>query len=251
MDKFRVDYYKNEFGIEYVYCKDSRLSYLEHNHVSVYTIILMLSGEVLLKKQNIYYEFETSMCFIINPYEAHSISLKSSSYNMISICINKTLVDNCYLEKIESIIRNDLEYLTCKNIINYEQNILLISELKKLYLCDNNKLMEKNINLLACYIEDNPEVELNINTMSEKTYISKYHLIRQFKKEVGLTPHKFQIQNRVRKAQHILNNNYSITEAALMTGFYDESHFIRHFKNIVKITPTDYKKAYIKLPAKK
>ena len=170
---------------------------------------------------------------------------------MISICINKTLVDNCYLEKMELIIRNDLEYLTSENIINYEQNILLISELKKLYLCDNNKLIEKNIYLLACYIEDNPEVELNINTMSEKTYISKYHLIRQFKKEVGLTPHKFQIQNRVRKAQHILNNNYSITEAALMTGFYDESHFIRHFKNIMRITPTDYKKAYIKLPAKK
>lgn len=86
--------------------------------------------------------------------------------------------------------------------------------------------------------------------MSEKTNISKYHLIREFKKEVGLTPHKFQVQNRIRKSQHLINNKYSIIEAGLIAGFYDQSHFIRHFKNIVGITPTEYRKSYVNITKK-
>ncbi|WP_297425342.1 AraC family transcriptional regulator [Clostridium sp.] len=248
MDKPCVCYYKNEFGIEYVYCNGSELSYSEHNHVSVYTILLLLSGELLLKKQSINYELKPSIYHIIKPYTTHSISLKGSSYSMISVCINKILVENnSTIDNLKMIIGKDLEYFANTNIINYEQSRLLFSGLEKLYTRDNKNYMEKNINLLANYIEDNPELEINIDKMSEKTNISKYHLIRQFKKEIGLTPHKFQIQNRVRKAQRILNGNYSIIEAALMAGFYDESHFIRHFKNIMRITPTNYKESYIRL----
>lgn len=251
MDKSCVYYYKNDFGIEYVHCNGSRLSYSEHNHVSVYTILLILSGELILNKQGIDYELKQYNYDIIKPYEIHSIAIKSSSYSMISVCINKTLVENCKINNLRMIISKDLEYFININVINYEQNRLLFCGLKKLYIRDNKNSMEKTIYSLASYIEDNPEVEINIDKMSEKTHISKYHLIRRFKKEIGLTPHKFQIQNRVRKAQHVLNCVDSITEAALMAGFYDESHFIRHFKNIMKITPKDYKESYVKLKAKK
>ena len=251
MDKSWVRYYKNEFGIEYVHCNGSSVSYSEHNHVSVYTIILLLSGQVILNKQGIDYELKPSSYYIIKPYETHSIAIKSSSYSMLSICINKTLIQNCTVNNLKVIIEKDLEHFINMNVINYEQSRLIFSGLKKLYTRENKNFIEKNMNLLADYIEDNPEVDINIDTISEKTHISKYHLIRKFKKEIGLTPHKFQIQNRVRKAQRVLNGNYSIIEAALMAGFYDESHFIRNFKNILRITPTDYKESYIKLPIKK
>lgn len=211
----------------------------------------MLSGELILNKQSIDYELKQYNYDIIKPYEIHSIALKSSSYSMISVCINKTLVENCKIDNLTEIMSKDLEYFINMNVITNEQIRLLFCGLKKLYIRDNKNFMGKTMNSLSSYIENNPEVEINIDTMSEKTHISKYHLIRQFKKQVGLTPHKFQIQNRVRKAQHVLNYVDSITEAALMAGFYDDSHFIRHFKNIMKITPTDYKESYIKLPIKK
>ena len=74
-------------------------------------------------------------------------------------------------------------------------------------------------------------------------YISQYHFIRSFKKQIGLTPHQFKMQNRIRKAQRLLRENKAITEVALIMGFCDQSHFNKWFKRIVGITPSQYIKA--------
>ena len=68
----------------------------------------------------------------------------------------------------------------------------------------------------------------------------RIYLIRKCKRNFGLTPHKFHLQNRIRKAQTLLFTNKSVTEASMDTGFYDQSHFDRAFKNIVGISPTEY-----------
>lgn len=39
----------------------------------------------------------------------------------------------------------------------------------------------------------------------------------------------------------LLSQNKSITEVALITGFCDQSHFIKHFEKQVGLTPTAYK----------
>ena len=70
-----------------------------------------------------------------------------------------------------------------------------------------------------------------------------HHFIRNFKQETGLTPHQFQLQNRIRKAQHLLSGSDTITEVAMTTGFCDQSHFIKQFEKIVGLTPSDYKLA--------
>lgn len=49
-----------------------------------------------------------------------------------------------------------------------------------------------------------------------------------------------QLQNRIRKAQRLLHQTDKITEVALDTGFCDQSHFIKQFKKIVRLTPSKY-----------
>lgn len=90
-------------------------------------------------------------------------------------------------------------------------------------------------------IERYPESKFSVEEMARAAFTSKYHFIRSFKKEVGLTPHQFQIQNRIRKAQRLLNRTETITEVALNTGFCDQSHFIKQFEKMVGLTPTAYK----------
>ncbi len=65
----------------------------------------------------------------------------------------------------------------------------------------------------------------------------KYRFIRSFKAEVELTPHQFQIQNRIRKAQRLIHEADTITEVALTTGFCDQSHFIKQFEKQVGLSP--------------
>jgi transcriptional regulator GlxA family with amidase domain len=70
----------------------------------------------------------------------------------------------------------------------------------------------------------------------------KITFIREFKRNIGLAPHHFQIQNRIRQAKHLLtqDDNVNITEVALATGFCDQSHFTKCFKRIVGLTPSQY-----------
>lgn len=82
-----------------------------------------------------------------------------------------------------------------------------------------------------------------IEEMAKDSNISLYHMIRQFKKAYGLTPHKFQIQCKVRKAQKLLQEDKSICEVTYESGFCDQSHLDRCFQKLVGLTPTEYKNA--------
>lgn len=90
-------------------------------------------------------------------------------------------------------------------------------------------------------ISDAPQKPFPIQAMAERIALSPYHMIRQFKASCGLTPHQFQIQCRVRKAQRLLEEGKSVTEAAYAAGFCDQSHFDRCFHKIVRLTPKEYK----------
>lgn len=96
-------------------------------------------------------------------------------------------------------------------------------------------------------ILDTPENTFLINDMAISIGISPYHMIRKFKRICGLTPHQFQIQCRVRRAQRLLEAGKSVTEAAYDTGFCDQSHFDRCFRKIVRLTPSEYKQAVKRL----
>lgn len=92
-------------------------------------------------------------------------------------------------------------------------------------------------------ILDAPENVLLIEDMAQSIGVSPYHMIRQFKTACGLTPHQFQIQCRIRKAQELLEEEKSVTEVAYATGFCDQSHFDRCFHKIVRLTPSEYKQS--------
>ena len=92
-------------------------------------------------------------------------------------------------------------------------------------------------------ILDQPENLYLIEEMSRDTNISPFHLIRKFKKMYGLTPHQFQIQCKVRKAQKLLEEEKSICEVTYDAGFCDQSHMDRCFQKIVGLTPKEYREA--------
>jgi len=73
---------------------------------------------------------------------------------------------------------------------------------------------------------------------SSKTFISN------FKKFYGLTPKKFCQMKLVNNSlsEIITFPDRSLTEIAINNGFYDQSHYIKHFKSFLDITPREYVK---------
>ena len=91
------------------------------------------------------------------------------------------------------------------------------------------------------YIESHFKMDISIEDLSRITGLSRFHLIRVFKNEVGIPPHAYLTQTRIRHAKTQLAKGLSIAETALDMGFTDQSHLTRHFKRITGITPGRYR----------
>lgn len=146
------------------------------------------------------------------------------------------------------IVRNGIKEEICAGnqfciLPNESHEIYPVTELYSMMvvcLKSENIECENNLQRLWETIIKEPQNEFMIEEMADMANVSQYHLIRIFKKAFGLTPHQFQIQCKVRKAQKILEKNKNIGDAVFEAGFYDESHLDRCFQKIVGLTPKQY-----------
>lgn len=82
---------------------------------------------------------------------------------------------------------------------------------------------------------------LTLDELATVASLSRYHFVRAFSRSFGMTPHAWQIDQRIQRARGLLDQGMSIADAALQLGFADQSHFQRAFKQRVAATPGEYR----------
>jgi AraC-like DNA-binding protein len=87
------------------------------------------------------------------------------------------------------------------------------------------------------YLDAHFGEDVAIDTLASIACLSPYHFIRVFTRQTGLTPHAWLMQLRARKAKELLALGLPIADAALQTGFADQSHLTKIFKRIMGYTP--------------
>lgn len=75
--------------------------------------------------------------------------------------------------------------------------------------------------------------------------LSKYYIVKLFKKEYGVPPHVYQTMLRVNFAEKELRRQRDLAAVAQDAGFYDQSHFTKTFRSHVGVTPEVYQKAHM------
>jgi AraC-like DNA-binding protein len=78
---------------------------------------------------------------------------------------------------------------------------------------------------------------LTLEELARIANLSRFYLIRVFRKEFGLPPHAYQTRLRLNHAKALLSQGASIGEAALKAGFFDQSHFTSHFRKVFGYPP--------------
>lgn len=87
---------------------------------------------------------------------------------------------------------------------------------------------------------DNPQ--FNLDLLARESGLSKFHLIRVFKKSVGVSPAKFLGQMKIDLAKHwLLKSQKSVVSIAMDLGFSDLSTFNKSFKKALGVTPSEYR----------
>ncbi|WP_239142987.1 helix-turn-helix transcriptional regulator [Variovorax sp. WS11] len=81
---------------------------------------------------------------------------------------------------------------------------------------------------------------MTLEQMGAAAGLTPFQLIVAFKRTMGLTPHAYLTQLRLRAALRRLHAGQSVVEAALSSGFYDQSALNKHFKRTFGMTPLQY-----------
>lgn len=94
------------------------------------------------------------------------------------------------------------------------------------------------------YIRNNLSEPLSLDQIAGCFYISKHYLCRIFKSATGFSVMEYIIYSRVLRARQLLQDGVSVQQAGELSGFSDNSHFIRTFGHLTGITPGKYAKEY-------
>ncbi len=77
------------------------------------------------------------------------------------------------------------------------------------------------------------------------TGLSKSTLLRAFTKSKGITPYRYLETIRINKAKLLLEKGVLPVDAAMQTGFSDQSHFTNYFSSFIGLAPGVYREIFL------
>jgi AraC-like DNA-binding protein len=90
------------------------------------------------------------------------------------------------------------------------------------------------------YLAENFAEDISLAELATLAGVDRFHLLRAFRRCLGLPPHLYQTQLRLRHAKRLLLAGELPAIAAAAVGFADQSHLIRKFKAAYGVTPGQY-----------
>lgn len=103
-----------------------------------------------------------------------------------------------------------------------------------------NSEQDEKIKQAQMFIEDNYAECLSLGDIAKTCHFNPFYFLRMFGQMVGVPPHIYQQQIRIRNAKRMLAKGIPISQVASNTGFVDQSHFTKVFKKMVGVTPGEY-----------
>jgi transcriptional regulator GlxA family with amidase domain len=92
------------------------------------------------------------------------------------------------------------------------------------------------------YIVTHLNENITNDALAEVAGLSVCHFARMFKQTVGVSPHRYVLQSRVEWARELLaGTDMPLSEIAIVTGFSDQSHYTRWFREIIGVTPSSFR----------
>ena len=130
-------------------------------------------------------------------------------------------------------ISSEIRSVAHKILLNYAKAV-------KEYTLGN---YSSNIRKIILYIRKNLTNRISLDDIARELFITKEHLSRLFKKEMGLTISEYIIDTKITEAKNLLKHtDYNILDIAVLLNFANSSHFSNSFKKVTGLSPSDYRK---------
>jgi AraC-like DNA-binding protein/quercetin dioxygenase-like cupin family protein len=86
-------------------------------------------------------------------------------------------------------------------------------------------------------LDDCPHDNPSLDELAHESGLSRRHLTRLFRAEMGISVHQYQVQAKVRTAYALIRRGATAAAAAATLGFADQAHLTRWFWRIYGVSP--------------
>lgn len=261
--EIRTVRYDEELRVEAYRLEGTGRPFPNHFH-DYYVIGFVEAGTRHLSCKNKEYTVRPGQILLFNPNDSHGCSqcgsemlvyggLNISKETMLSFAEEITGERNLPVFS-ENVIRNEelnaslhiLHRMILEGSGEFEKEetfLLFLSLLIEQYGQPFSKIdtaYDKEIERACAFMTENFAERITLEELCRCSGMSKSTLLRAFTKEKGVTPYRYLQSVRIGKAKKLLERGVSPSDAALQTGFSDQSHFSNFFSMFIGLPPAAY-----------
>lgn len=236
-----------------------------HEH---YVIGFVENGERCLSCRNVDYTIGQGSVVLFNPGDNHScVQSDGGTLDYRGLNISKEIM----LDLAEEVTgKRELPGFS-ENVICDDEVISYLRPLHEMVMNGNSDFgKEENLlfllssliqnysqPFLSCIPECRQEIEkacmfmeqhfterIYLDQICRQAGLSKSTLLRAFTKSKGITPYRYLETIRINEAKKLLSNGVSPLDAAIRTGFSDQSHFTNYFTSFIGLAPGVYREIF-------
>ena len=257
-------FYVQETG--YLKLKESHVA--RRKNLESYLIVLVLSGSGVLMYDDRIYQLKEGSCFFIDcmtpyyhqssntdPWELIWVHFNGSSsreyYQFFSSASAPVFSPGSFPELQEKL--NSL--LDVNSASDFQAEIAssrLIVDILSILLQDITESKEQKnpghlkMTEVRSYLDTHYTEKFSLDELSEKFFISKYHLSREFHQYYSVTLGQYVISRRLTRAKNLLRfSDCTLEEIARSCGFYDASYLNRQFRKSEGISASEFRRKWI------
>ena len=256
--------------LELRWVQDGRkVSYAPHSHQQ-WSVGAILAGQSEFRCEARLYDVKQGALVLMNPEQVHACNPRQgSAWAYYMLHLDKDWLAGFLQQagvrtqaiwadtKIDTLTEPALftDFVAVAQLLMSADSVLLEKEQRlKSYLVrlflkldqhsqqSEHVLAPNPLYLVADYLSEHCDEDRAIESISAEFGYSPGYLVRAFKRHFHITPHAYRLNRRVQLGQQALKQGEAIAAVAQNTGFSDQAHFQRVFKQRVAATPDQYRR---------
>ncbi|WP_186159447.1 helix-turn-helix transcriptional regulator [Burkholderia gladioli] len=107
----------------------------------------------------------------------------------------------------------------------------------------NRRRWPRAVRLAREFLDARLDQQVHLEEIAGAAGLPVFRLFRAFERHLGMTPHAYQRQARVRAAIALIRLGRPLGEVAAASGFADQAHLTRSFRRMMGVTPGVFRDA--------
>jgi YesN/AraC family two-component response regulator len=196
----------------------------------IITDIRMPEKDGMELTKNIYQEYPFIYCIIVSGFDDFEYAKEAIHYNVTDYLLKPINLDEIKVA-----------------LANIEKKLLAAKIHPDSDLIQFQKKSEDIVNLVKEYVQNNYSAQINLSALADSFGFSLSWLTKLFIKYANITPSKYIKEYRMNIAKQLLrDSSLTISNISQQTGFLDQFHFSKAFKQVTGVSPSEYRSQILK-----